>query len=224
MTLSIDDSTFVPLAELLANAAADDLQVRRQLQMPRERYVKDKTSFHVQGLKKKFLSWQTSFDMGISLLQEKLNTLSFDKKKPFVQEIREFLEGKKMPSEPFLSWLYEITYDYYENRDWPQALALFHILVTLAPTVSDFWTALGFVQRQLDQEEEALFSFSLALLLNPASATPRYQLAELYYEQKLYTEALTEISNLSEMLKDTELSTNISELENKVLSKQRGGL
>lgn len=224
MTASVQDTTFLPIAELLAHAQADDLQVRRQLQVPRERYVKDRTAFHLQTLKKKFLSWQSSLEIGSSLLQEKLNTLSFDKKKPFIQDIIGFVEGKKSPSEPFLLWLYGTAYEYYDNRDWPEALSLFYILVSLAPNTSDFWTALGFAQRQSNQEIDAVFSFSLGALLSPASPTPRYQLAELYYEQKQYREALVEISTLSEILKDTALATEISELENKVLNKQRGGL
>jgi hypothetical protein len=55
MEPSLQDSLFLNLAAIVANAQADDLQVRRQLPYSREKYVKDKTSLHI---KKRFLSWE----------------------------------------------------------------------------------------------------------------------------------------------------------------------
>lgn len=235
--LSID-SLFLPLAELLANTQADELQVKNQLSTPKENYIADKTASILQALQEQSKKMLCSMEMINAILKEELNHLPNFEKENLTKEFAiasEKLDQIKTHkekivrdpkslssntwqsflglSEPTLLWLYQVGRYHYEQKCLEEAKTLFHLLIMLNSLDHTHWIGLGFTQKSLLELQEALDSFAMAIILNPKNPIARYQSAKLYLQLGQFEDALIELEILSEIIQKEKLDFLKSDVE-----------
>lgn len=242
------NTLFSTLAELMANAQADELQVKNQLLTSRERYVADKTASILETLQEQSQKTQHSMQMVNALVKEELTHLSNLEKEKYTKEfhtaverlnlnktqMEELLKDQKIVqadtwqdflgfSEDTLLWLYQIGLRNYEQKRLEESHAIFRLLIMLNSLDCDCWIGLGFTQKSLLQPQEALNSFATAIILSPENPIARYQSATLYLELGQFDDALVELEILSEIIQKEKLDDFKSEVEvllNKARNKQ----
>ncbi|MES2198895.1 MAG: tetratricopeptide repeat protein [Chlamydiota bacterium] len=245
--MSLSDE-FARIAEFLANAQADELEIKKGLMTPRSKYVEEKSASIKQEMEEQYAKMLRRMSSVGVILEQELNQLPQIEKDHHMGEIsfamKRLLQCKASPdelaketklleaniwqdflafSDETLLWIYKIGYRYSEEKKSEEAKALFQLLVMLNPQVSDYWVALGFVERQLSEETEALDAFSMASILNPENPVSRYQSAEIYLQRGELEDALVELDVLAEIIEKSKLDSLRSELEqlrSKVRSKQ----
>lgn len=232
------DSLFLPLAELIANTQADELQVKNQLLTSRENYVADKTASILQSLEEQSKKMLHSMQKLNTILTQELALLSKPEQEIHTKEFNIALERldqiKKSPegitkdptlldseswqkflglSEATVLWLYQIGRQHYEQQKLEEAQTLFHLLIMLNSLDCDHWIGLGFTQKSLSQPQQALDFFAMAILLNPENPISRYQSAKLYLELGQFEDALIELEVLSQIVEKEKLDFLKSDIE-----------
>lgn len=221
--MSEEEPLFTEIARVVANAQADELAVKQRLMIPRDLFVEQKMESIVEALKEENKKILDSLAKANELLMEDLNLLSNEEREHHVQELEAAIDkisGKidqevlaqadslqkilGLSNETVL-WIYKLGYKYFEMGKYEESYSLFLVLTLLDPLVGDYWSALGFAQRGLLLDANALKSFSLASNLSPANPTIRYQLAEIYLKLKQPVEAMTEAGILMEIIKKQNL-------------------
>jgi tetratricopeptide (TPR) repeat protein len=141
---------------------------------------------------------------------------------PIALKANTFQEFLKI-SKDTLSWIYSIGHKLYTAKKGDDAYAIFHLLTCLNSLVCDYWIGLGFAQYLVGEAEPALHSFSMASILDPENPTSRYQSAKIYIERKEFSDALTELSVLEEVIQKynlDRLKTSFLALKNQAQSLQ----
>lgn len=229
---------FLSLAGLMANAQADELQVKNQLLTSREQYVSAKTASILETLQQQSQKMLQSMRMANSIIKEQLTHLPNPEKEKYTKEfstalerlnqtktqLEELLKDPKILkadawqdflglSEETLLWLYQIGRRHYEQKLLEESSVIFHLLVMLNSLDSDCWIGLGFSQKSLLQLQEALDSFATAIVLSPENPIARYQSATLYLELGQFEDAIIELEILSEIVQKENLNSFKSEVE-----------
>lgn len=236
---------YAPLAELLITEQADELEVKKGLLVSKEQYIKDHIPPLEEALDKHFKKIEDRFKKAGELIQKALHLLSPAEKAPYEKDILHGLKTinllatdpsaieDKMTlfaantfqeflgiSNETLLWIYSIGYRFIEEKKGEEAYAIFHMLVSFNSLISDYWVALGFAQKLVKEEVDALNSFSMASLLNPENPISRYQSAKLYLNMNQLDDALAEIEALEEIIESqnlTQLKDSTQTLKNQIL-------
>ncbi len=225
------NSTFTELAKLIAESQADELEQKQQLPMPRDSYIKQKMTaliFEFEQENKKLLHYM---EKARQILVENINFLPLIEQEHHAKELltamiklNDSIEIEQVITagswQNFLGftnetifWIYSLGYKFFEEKNYEDALSLFLMLTLLNPTVSDNWIALGFAQKNLSLETQALYSLSIASMVNPNNPTSRYQSAEIYLHLNDFDKALIELEALSKIINNQKLDSLKPELE-----------
>lgn len=233
----------IAIGGLVAQNIVDGLEVKGALLEPKEACIDRKKDELIKAFDEDRAKKKKAMDRTGVLVSEKLPLLShLDRErvqKEFLlarQLVREITEGTKILdvnaektlqsvlglSNETLLILYNIGYESFMQGEKEDALAMFDMLTTLNPLVFDYWIAQGLAQRSLSKEKEALYSFAFAIILNPEHPTPRYNSAELYFQQQQMEDAKIELEVLEEIIKAQklfDLQPEVASLRGRIFSK-----
>jgi len=225
MEQKVEPSMFLPLAELIANVQADELEIKKELPGLRKQYIERKIASILQVLEEQYADLISKMEKSDKILKEELkhspSKAGKKHEENFALAIEKLKISKTNPSHlgntsksfksdswqdllglsnATLVWVYEIGYAHYEKGQFKDAETLFGTLVMLNGLISDYWVALGFAQRKMGKESEAISSFAMGTILNPENPIPRYQSAELYLKAGLFEDVLAEVETVSKII------------------------
>lgn len=234
---------FIAMGDIVIQQLVDQLEAKGGLLQPKQLYIDQKKNELMKVFDAARLKKAKAFDRAGVLLHAKILTLppvdreriekEFSSARLFVKEVVEgrvvlddssekSLQSLIGLSNETLLVLYDIGYKSFVGGSSEDALAIFDILTSLNPRVFDYWIAQGLVERSIHLEKEALVSFAYATLLDPENPTPRYNSAELYYQQGQIEDAKIELEVLEEIIKAQqllELRPEVESLRSKIFSK-----
>lgn len=231
MNYSAKEPEFTKLADIIVNAQADELEAKQPLPISRELYVKGKTAALIETLQKDYKNLQLCMEKLNEILILELHTLSQVKRAQHRQEfilatnrLRSNIDPEELTaagswqnllklSNETLLWIYQIGYQRFEENKLEEAFSAFLTLVMLNPLVCDYLIALGITQKALSQETPALHTFSLASILEPEHAIPRYHCAEIYLLAGKFDDALLELKALGEIIQKQNINSLRSPFE-----------
>jgi tetratricopeptide (TPR) repeat protein len=104
-----------------------------------------------------------------------------------------------------LFWIYSVGQQFFMQEKKEEAFVLFEFLTAVNPIVCDYWIAQGLSLRGLSRVDDALYSFTMASLMEPNNPVPRYNATELYLEKNLVADAKVELDMLEEIIEMNEL-------------------
>lgn len=106
-----------------------------------------------------------------------------------------FDEGK--PLQELFGFSNEATAEFYgvareliENRKFEEAVKAFIFLTTLNPYIPDFWVGLGLAKQHCEQQDGALYAFSVAFRLDGSEILPYALAAQCCIEDRQFDQAL----------------------------------
>ena len=221
---------FTPFGKDLATSMAEELEVKGGLLLEKNTYIKQKTKEFIETIDKEILKREQNMDRAGKLLKEKLALLpslektkieeelghsaeiviSFlkdiqDKKEPTLTNKEETFQSLLGLSNETLLWIYTIGYNFSLENKHEEALAIFQMLTSLNPLVSDYFVAQGLSERSLKSNQEALYSFAMASILNPEQPISRYNAAEIYLETGQVEDAKLELEALEKIIETNSL-------------------
>jgi hypothetical protein len=219
-----------PFAEEMAKRAVEELEVKGSLLQPKATYREQKKEEIIQVIDQELAKIESNLYEASSLLKENLIHLPEVEKKRIEKEMGEGaslahkilqtfkeknIEGFKEDdtfqsllhlSDETILWMYQVGYNYFETLAFDKALMIFQFLNVLNPLISDYWLATGLTQRRLQQDPAAVYSFSMASLMNPDNPYPHYHSAEIHLNLKHTQEAASEISLLENIIEAQKLA------------------
>ncbi len=220
-------SSFKACAEILAKDQADELSVKQGSLFARDPYIKRKTAALLAQFVENFKKSKKVFSLAGTLLQEQL--VHAPEKEAITQEISHVMEIlpileneeelKKQEelsatavnqellglSDATLLWMYQVGNQFFKEKNFENAYAIFRLLVQLNPLVCDYWIAFALAQVNQNEPSEALDSFAAAIILDRDQPTPRYQSAMLYLQLGQKEDALAELEVLEEIIQAKQL-------------------
>ncbi len=236
-----NDSVFAEMAKLIAEGQADELQSKQKLLMSRDVYIEQKTTALILELEKAYKELLHHMEKGRELLLESLNLLPYAEQEHHAKEFLIAMNKLSLPIEieqvskagswqKFLGftnetifWIYSVGFKFFEEKKYENALALFLMLTLLNPAVSDNWISLGFSQKNLFLNTQALNSFFIASSLAAENPTPRYQSAEIYLCLGEFDKAAVELDALTHIVESQKIDSLRPLLEsmiNKIKNRQ----
>lgn len=239
---------YSPLAELIITQQAEELEATNGLLIPKDEYIKDHILPLEDELDKHFKSVEGRFKKAGELLQAELALLSPAEKASYEKDLlngfntinllgtdpskienkmtlfsaNTFQDFLGLSNETLL-WIYSIGHRFIEEQKAEESYAIFHMLVSLNSLVCDYWIALGFAQKLMHQELDALNSFSMASLLNPENPIARYQSAKIYLNMNQLDDALEEVKVLESIIETQnleQLKSSMLTMKNQILSQK----
>ena len=235
------ESIFTELASLIAENQADELESKQQLLLPRDHYIKQKTTALLYELERENKELLEQMAVARHILSENLQILPPEEQGYYAKEfltamdkLTHNVEIKQVVTEDSwqsllgfsnktMFWIYSLGYKLFEEKNYKEALSLFLMLTVLNSMVPDNWVALGLTQKNLSLENLALSSFNTASILNPENPTSRYQSAEIYLHLGEFDKALIELEALSQIIESQKLESlrpQLKFLQSKAKNKQ----
>jgi tetratricopeptide (TPR) repeat protein len=201
----------------VAEAKADEIEVRQGLPINRDEYVKNEALAVKDEMLAGYKQLQSQMRNTSIFLQEELQKLPVVEKNRLEEELKEAvsvlsggdtegvlqkesLQAFLSLSNPTLLWMYQLARECFEEEKHQEAQDIFFLLVLLNPMVRDYWMALGFAYEARCLYDNALEAFSFASLLDPEHAPSRYQSASVYLLQGEFEDALAELEVLDEII------------------------
>ncbi len=208
---------FRKVAVAVAEAKADELEVKQGLPMNREEYIKIEAKAIQESMFFEYEKLCDHMEKSSAVLEEALQKLPPVEKEKMRDDLvsawsklgtidedsalqKDSLQAFLGLSNQVLLWIYQVAHNSFKENRHEEAQDLFFILVLLNPMVRDYWVALGYAYQARDLQERALESFSLASLLDPEHAVSRYQSAKIYLSQGEFHDALAELEVLEEII------------------------
>jgi type III secretion system low calcium response chaperone LcrH/SycD len=108
----------------------------------------------------------------------------------------------------------------HENR-LEDAADCFLLLATLNPLVANIWLRLGNCCQALDQNENALEAYSMAMLADANDPFPHYYSAQIYLTLESYHEAKKCLEIVQELIKDAPEMLSLEKSTHELLSQTR---
>lgn len=136
-------------------------------------------------------------------IQNKLQGMKESAKKNLLQEEHEILESFQEilgVSEATITCFYRIGYHLYEQKEFVKSVDVFFVLVTLTPNVYDYWFAFGSANVAIENWDQALRAFSMAMLMNPEVAAPRLWVTQCFIILGDFANAKIELDLVTEMI------------------------
>lgn len=206
--------------------------------LPKEAYLKQQENTILETIDNQLLWVSESFQLATSVLKKNLSNLPVHRKEeiedemekafdglltymenPVTGDITDSLQSRIGLSNETMLWMYHVGHDSFVNKKYDESQAVFFLLTILNALVSDYWTALGMSQRYIHKEEEALYSFAMASILNPDKPLPRYHSADIYCDLGQIEDARAELDELSRIvhgLKDKEWDKTLEAIRSKI--------
>lgn len=104
-------------------------------------------------------------------------------------------------SEKTLGHFYEVGIGLYNDKKFNEAELVFRLITFLNSLKENVWISLGLCQKQLSNPVFAIFSFGMAIIMNPDNALSYIHSAECYLELNERDEAKECLLSAQEMLK-----------------------
>lgn len=218
---------FTPLGESIAQSMVDELEVKGGLLGSKPAYIEQKKKEILDDVEDEFLKLEEYLARGGTIIGEKLKLLPVVEQKKIGKELEkmakavdsfltippkelsskeEVLQVKMGLSNETLLWIYSIGYQLSTENNYEDALPIFKVLTTLNPLVVDYFIAQGLSERALQYNEEALYSFAMAILLNPNHLLARYNSAEIYLNLHQTADAEAELEVLEDIVRTENLT------------------
>ncbi len=236
-------SIFAELAELIATEQVEALESKGKLPIPKENYIKQKAISLTEEWETENTKFIGYMKKAKELLEEDLNLLPPSEKKSYSEEL--LIAAIKLENPPTkevvaelgswqkalglnnetLLWIYNLGSRFFNEKHYEEAVSLFSFLTLLNPMIWEHWIALGFAQKELNQDIYALNSLSLASLLNPHDPTSRFQSAKIHLKLSQFDEALLELEELQKIITEQnleDLKPHLEFLLNQAKNKQTG--
>ena len=112
-----------------------------------------------------------------------------------IQEILDVNEGA-------LEELYSLAYGFYNQGKYKESHALFQLLTGTKPDGYKYLLGLAASLHQLEEYDQAIMSFFLALNIEPENPVPVYYIADCFLKQNLNKEAIPMLDIVIEMAKE----------------------
>jgi hypothetical protein len=239
--LPFSSIVFTTLANAYAEQKMTELKIKGGLLEPEDTYLEKEKTALLNDLDKHLSQEEKLYEEASHIIKEQLSQLPNIEKGRINKEIAnnshlftDFLkkiDGRNLEeiskatqmhfSEETYKWIYDIGYKAFQAANYKNAKAVFFFLTKVNSSCADYWVGLGISQRNLNEKEEALNSFSIASLLNPEHPSSRYNSSELYLELGQTQDALLEYEVLAEIIetqKLNDLKLTLKELKNKIHS------
>ena len=199
---------------------AQELQAFGRLMLPEELYVQQEVKGALQEFDKTLSSAKASLEKALQILAGELELLpSIEKEeiqKQFSRAFALFSSGDKQEEleegkvslqeiceirDEVLLWIYHIGHQHFIARRYEESLSLFFLLTLLNSFVCDYWLALGLTQKECRQEEEALYSLTIASQLRPEDPSILLHIAELSHAMGHVEQSRQELQKAGDLLK-----------------------
>jgi tetratricopeptide (TPR) repeat protein len=228
---------FSPIGEALATQKADELLVLHKLQdAMKDQYVKDQAEVFTQEIQKRYKAFVKQMEHASGIIKEALEKLPKQEQTQYRKEFshaasrlkvptesqaglfKEFIEASSLQqflgfSSQTLLFVYQTAYSCYQHHKLEDAHTLFQFLVLLNGLVCDYWIALGFAKKSLEDLSGALDCFAMAICLNPELPLPRVQSAELYLHLGQFSDATAELEIAKDLIIKHKVDFPLSEVE-----------
>ena len=228
---------FGPAAHALAEEKLHELQAKGgSLMLSKDAYIKQQEKVILSTLDKQLAWVGSALRQASAILHERLEALPSSKREVIRDELTRAFEGfadninkSRDTLEPLqvmlgisretMLWMYSVGRETFTEKRYEEAQGIFFLLTMLNAFVADYWTAFGMSQRHTDHEEEALYSFAMAICLQPDKPLPRYHSADIYCKLGKIDDACIELEELSRIvadLQDREWSETCDVLRSKI--------
>lgn len=213
---------FTPLAEALGLQKAEELEAKGGLLQSKDAYIEQAKKEIFDAIESGFTTQINTLILGGKLLHEQLSILSAVEAEPIKAELTNALNAANSMatggdatikitdnpqtvlglSEKTIRWIYSAGYTFFEKKENEKALAIFRLLTVLNPLIFDFKLAEAATLKELGLQEEALYTFSLASLLNPNHLAPHYNSADIHLNENNLDKAREEIDILEKLMQE----------------------
>jgi tetratricopeptide (TPR) repeat protein len=213
-------SLLEPFATLTANYEWQEQVKDNPPLEPESAFIQRKKDTLLDSLSEMIRAQRDTFVKAGAVLHEKLPSLPGEERDLIKKELEKAQEmthslykNEKVKIDPLdtpqiafgfsqatLTWIYQIGYECFKDKQYEEALSLFKTLTSFSPFVLDYKIAEGMTLKALRLNEEALFCFSIAATLDPSHPIPRYNSAELYLETNQIADAEAELQVLENIL------------------------
>jgi tetratricopeptide (TPR) repeat protein len=92
-------------------------------------------------------------------------------------------------SNQMLLFLYEISSNFYENKEYPEAISSYNFLTMLKPDISSFWIALGLALEDNNELLEGIQAFEKGAESSPSVFTPYFGIIRCSEKLQDFTKA-----------------------------------
>lgn len=227
--MEIDTSFLDVIAQDLATAKADQVEVKHGALKSKQEYIQEEKTLLLRALQNNWTQVIERMERGRKALENYVDTLSSIEKVSIQEELECVI--KKLPSidpkssldislqqqlgikNSTLLLIYKVGYQCFQEKNFEEASALFLTLVLFNPRVVDYWLALGTTQRALHTEKAALYSFSLVSLLDPGNISSRIHSIDIYLHMGKPGDAQSELDALKEIIKEKQLDALLPQLQ-----------
>ena len=93
------------------------------------------------------------------------------------EELKDLPSSRRFSSEQ-LEVIYSLAYGHVMQKQYAQALPIFMLLTQYGPTYHHYWSGLGLCLQALQRHGEAIYIYSLMLIMFPDNLEPALRMAE----------------------------------------------
>lgn len=243
------EKAFSSLCEIIAKEHAEELEVKGALLCAKEALIKQKKEETSNALNSAFIKSEEQLKRAGAILKEALKVLppverekiekemghsvdvmlsflAFSKEKEtlFMKENDTFQSVLGLSNETLL-WIYSVGHGLSLEDKNEEALSVFQTLTLLNPLIDDYYIAQGLVERALQSNEPALYSFAMCTLINPNHLVARYNSTEIYLDLNEVNEAVLEFEILEKLVNAqnlVDLKPEVDSLRSRILLAKEG--